>query len=272
MRWWHRGLIAWALAALVWQPVMAADPVRLYATGSLKAALTDVAGAYQEAYGTPVDTEFAASGLLRERIEGGEQADVFASANMQHPRTLAAAGWGGPVALFARNRLCALARPEIKVSPAGLLDVVLDPEVRLGTSTPKADPSGDYAWQVFEKAEVLRPGSFETLDAKAMQLTGGRDSAKAPEGRNTYGWVMEQDKADVFLTYRTNAVLAQKKVPDLQIVGLPEELAVGAEYGLIVRKGASDEAWRLALFILAPDGQAVLSDYGFTSGALPEKD
>ena len=80
-----------------------------------------------------------------------------------------AAGWGGPVALFARNRLCALAQPDVEVSPATLLEVLLDPAVRLGTSTPKADPSGDYAWQVFEKAEALRPGSFATLDAKALQ-------------------------------------------------------------------------------------------------------
>jgi molybdate transport system substrate-binding protein len=250
-------------------PAIAADALSLYAAGSLKAALTDVAKAYQDAYGTPVEMAFAASGLLRERIEGGAPADLFASANMEHPGTLMAAGWGGPVALFARNQLCALAQPDVKASPASLLDVLLDPAVRLGTSTPKADPSGDYAWQVFEQAEALRPGSFATLDAKALKLTGGPDSAKAPEGRNTYAWVMAEDRADVFLTYCTNAVLAREEVSELQIVSLPEELAVGADYGLIVRKDAPGEAWRLALFILAPDGQGILPDYGFTSGALP---
>ena len=83
---------------------------------------------------------------------------------------------------------------------------------------------------------------------------------------------MAEDRADVFLTYCTNAVLAREEVPELQIVSLPEELAVGADYGLIVRKDAPGEAWRLALFILAPDGQGILADYGFTSGALPQKD
>jgi molybdate transport system substrate-binding protein len=165
------------------------------------------------------------------------------------------------------------ARPaDLEVSPATLLDVVLDPDVRLGTSTPKADPSGDYAWQLFEQADVLRPGSFARLDAKALKLTGGPDSAKAPEGRNTYGWVMEEGRADVFLTYCTNAVLARKEVPELWIVSLPDELTVGADYGLIVRKDAPGEAWRLALFILAPEGQEILADYGFASGALPQKD
>ena len=38
---------------------------------------------------------------MRERIESGETAHLFASANMAHPRTLEKAGQGGPVAFFA---------------------------------------------------------------------------------------------------------------------------------------------------------------------------
>ena len=67
----------------------------------------------------------------------------------------------------------------------------------LGTSTPKADPAGDYAFQVFDKAEALSSGATATLKAKALQLTGGKDSARAPEGRNPYGWVMESDNVNV---------------------------------------------------------------------------
>jgi molybdate transport system substrate-binding protein len=249
----------------------AAEPLTLYAAGSLKAALSDVAEIFQEQYGAAVAPTFAASGLLRERIEQGEPADVFASANMAHPQALVDAGWGGPVALFARNQLCALAQPGLEASTATLLDTLLDNAVRVGTSTPKADPSGDYAWQLFEKAEGLRPGAFATLDAKALQLTGGPESEKPPEGRNTYAWVMEQDRADLFLTYCTNAALAQKEVPGLQIVALPEELSVGADYGLVVRNGAPPQAWQLALFILSPEGQAILAGYGFTSGAQPQE-
>jgi molybdate transport system substrate-binding protein len=125
---------------------------------------------------------------------------------------------------------------------------------------------------VFEKAEALRPGGFAALDAKALKLTGGPDSEKAPEGRNTYAWLMAQDRADVFLTYCTNAVLARQEAPELQIVSLPETLVVGANYGLIVRADAPATPRRLALFILAPEGQTILADCGFTSGALPQKD
>ena len=40
----------------------------------------------------PVELEFGASGLLRERLEQGEAADVFASANMEHPEALSRSG------------------------------------------------------------------------------------------------------------------------------------------------------------------------------------
>lgn len=248
---------------------VAAEPVQLFAAGSLKAALTDVACAYEAGHGTTIKATFAPSGLLRERIEGGESADVFASANMKHPQTLAAAGWGSPVALFARNRLCALAQSDVQISTATLLETLLDPEIRVGTSTPKADPSGDYAFEMFGRAGEVQEGATATLAEKALQLTGGPDSEAAPAGRNQYAWVMDQDRADVFLTYCTNAVLAQREVPSLQIVSLPEELAVGADYGLIVRGDAPVEAWRLAFFILSPEGQRIQSDYGLASGALP---
>ena len=149
---------------------------------------------------------------------------------------------------------------------------MLDPEVRLGTSTPKADPSGDYAWQLFEQADALRPGSFATLDAKALQAdrrAGFGQGARRPQhlwlgdGAGPGGPVPH-------LLHQRRAGAAE--VPELQIVSLPEELAVGADYGLIVRKDAPDAAWRLALFILAPEGQSILADYGFTSGALPQKE
>ena len=45
------------------------------------------------------------------------------------------------------------------------------------------------------------PGAARTLKDKALQLTGGPASAKAPQGRSTYGYILEQKQADIFLTY-----------------------------------------------------------------------
>ncbi|HEY7552196.1 MAG TPA: molybdate ABC transporter substrate-binding protein [Hyphomicrobiaceae bacterium] len=246
-----------------------AETTNLYAAGSLKAALTEVAEAFEKsgAGNVRVETTFGPSGLLRERIEKGEAAHVFASADTNHPRRLADQGRStGQVRIFARNRLCALVRSGLSVTSERLLDMMLDPQLRLGVSTPKADPSGDYAFALFAKADKSRAGARAALESRALQLTGGPTSEKAPPGRNQYAWVMERGKADLFLTYCTNAVLANKELPALQVVQIPAELNVGADYGMIVLKDAPAAASELAQFVLGEHGQAILARYGFGRG------
>lgn len=260
---------AMSLLTLLPSSGQAADAVLLHAAGSLRDPLTEVARAFEAAGDAPVATRFGPSGLLRDEIAGGARAEVFASANMEHPRSLAQAQRSGPVVLFARNDLCALARPGLAVTTASLLDRMLDPQIKLGTSTPKADPSGDYAWEAFRKAEAVRAGSFATLAGKALPLTGGPASAKPPAGRTVYGAIVERGEADLFLTYCTNARAAAREVAGAGVVELPEALAVGADYGLTVVKGASEPAYRLALFILSPEGRAILSRHGFRLSGPP---
>jgi ABC-type molybdate transport system substrate-binding protein len=252
------------LAAAMTQAAVAQEPVRLLAAGSLRAALNEVGTAFTAATGVKVAAEYGPSGLLRDRIAKGEPADEFASANMTHPESLAKAGKAAPVVLFARNRLCALTRPQVGVTSATLLDRMLDPAVKLGTSTPKADPSGDYAFELFEKADRIRPGAGKALSAKALQLTGGPNSPPPPKDRNQYAELVRTGQADIFLTYCTNALQAQAEVANLQIVAIPEALAVGADYGLTVVAGARPEAARFAEFVLSGTGQGILQRAGFT--------
>jgi molybdate transport system substrate-binding protein len=256
-------LAAFFMTALTVDAQPEAAPVQLYAAGSLREALTEVARQFEAKTGQKVALTFGASGLLRERIEKGEDARVFASADTDHPQRLAQAGAWQPPVVFARKLMCALALPSVDVTPDTLLDTMLRPVVRVGTSTPRADPSGDYAWSLFRRAEALQPGTYAALDAKALQLTGGADSPKPPAGRNTYGWVMDEGKADLFLTYCTNAVVAQREVPRLKIVALPPALQVAANYGLTWRLDADASSVRLAHFMVSPPAQAVLRRHGF---------
>ena len=244
-------------------PVADAAPVQVYAAGSLREAFTEIARDHEARTGQKLALTFGASGLLRERIEKGEPAQVFASADTDHPQRLAArGGWQAPV-VFTRNALCAITSEQISATPDTLLATLLRTDVRVGTSTPKADPSGDYAWALFRQADTLQPGAYAQLDAKALKLTGGASSPKPPAGRGTYAWVMEQRQADVFLTYCTNAVSAQAEVPSLRVVPLPATLQVGAAYGLAVRADAPVPAQAFAQSLTEPAAQAVLQRLGF---------
>ena len=244
--------------------------VRLHAAGSLRPALTEVAQAFTAAHGIRVEAAFGSSGTLRERLAGGEAGGVYASADMGNPLALARDGKAWPVVTFVRNRLCAIARPGLAVSPDTLLDAMLAPGTKLGTSTPRSDPAGDYALQVFAKAGALRPGAEAVLRGKSIRLTGAPDSPPPPPGRNTYGWHIMEGRADLFLAYCTAARDAVAEAPSLQAVDLPPDLAVGAEYGLTAMRAADPgTALPLVLFILSPEGQAILSRHGFDAPLAP---
>jgi ABC-type molybdate transport system substrate-binding protein len=258
------------LAALLFAMPAAAEPVRLAAAGSLRAALAEVAEAFERsAGGVPIAQTYAPSGLLRQRIGAGEAFEIFASANMDHPEAVGRER-NRPTVLFARNALCAIARPGLDVTPANLLERMLDPAVRLGTSTPRADPAGDYAFALFARAEAIRTGARAALEARASLLTGGPDSPRPPAGRDLYAWQFERNATDLFLTYCTNAVLARAADPSLRQVAVPESLAVGADYGLILLADRP-EAVRFAMFVLSPAGQSILDRHGFVAPGLPAR-
>jgi molybdate transport system substrate-binding protein len=172
--------------------------------------------------------------------------------------------------VFARNRLCALVAPGVEATTDTLLDRMLDPRVKLGTSTPKADPSGDYACLLFERADKLRAGSYAILDKKALKLTGGADSPQPPPGRSLYAMLIGEGKADIFLTYCTNALDATREIAGARLVTLPESLAVGASYALTVLAAARPGAERFALYVMSMPGQEIMTRNGFTAVASPD--
>jgi len=75
--------------------------------------------------------------------------------------------------MFTRNALCTFARPKVGLTLANFLERLLDPAVRFGTSTPKADPADDCTWLMFHRADGVHPGAFSILDQKAQKIVGG---------------------------------------------------------------------------------------------------
>src|SRR5262245_55015661 len=116
--------------------------ISVYAAGSLRFVLPALASAFSDITGVAVTTRHGPAGLLREHIEAGDRPDLFLSANLNHPARLSEIGLGSPAVVFARNAMSAIARREAEVTAASFIDRLLDPGVRIGTSTPLKDPSG----------------------------------------------------------------------------------------------------------------------------------
>src|SRR5262245_14259765 len=178
-----------------------ADDLVLYGAGSLKGGMTEIAAQFDQQFGTTTKVTFGPSGMMRERIDKGEPVDIFTSADIGNAQKLIDQKRATTVVLFARNRLCAVAKPDVGLTAENLLDKLLDASVKLGTSTPKADPGGDYTWELFRKADAVRPGSFVALDAKALKLVGGPQAVSVPSGHNAQAYLIGSGQADMFISY-----------------------------------------------------------------------
>lgn len=267
------------LAALAVLPAVAATPpsappLTVYAAGSLTGALADIAARYTAATGEPVRIVNGPAGLLRERIEKGEPADVYISANMAHPEKLAAEGKATSPVVFARNALCVQTLPEAGIDSANLLDRLLAPGIRIGTSTPGADPGGDYAWQFFARADTVHPGARANLEAKAKKLVGGPVAPVIPGNVGAAKYFLQHHDVDVFFGYCSSHDATPD--PDLRKVEVPANLSLPVDYGMsvVLRDGDPSRraaAFRFVLYAMSPVAQERLPAYGFRAVAAPER-
>ena len=169
----HWVVLGTIFVALFFQTQTAmAEPIRIYAAGSLKAAmpvLIEASGLPSTDFAAPV---YGAAGVLREQLAKGKAADLFASGDMAEPHRLEEARGSLLIVPFARNRMCMAATRPLGLTTSNLLEKILDPEVRLATSTVGFGPGGTYSLAVFDRAEHVHPGAGDILRAKALQLVG----------------------------------------------------------------------------------------------------
>lgn len=235
--------------------------ISLFAAGSLRLAFHPLLMAFEQETGHRVEAAFGPAGLLRQRIEHGERPQVFASANLEHPQRLAASGIAPAVHPFCCNRLCATVRNIPALTEPDVQALLCNPQWRVSTSTPIADPSGDYAQRLFDRLEQLLPGQGSALRARALALVGGPASAPIPAGRLAAEYLLERQQVDIFLGYASYAS-ALAAYPQVKVRMLPAALDFKVTYGLCLLSGAGVAAHGLVDFILSDHGQRILQRSG----------
>jgi molybdate transport system substrate-binding protein len=189
----------------------------------------------------PVDATFNYAGTqtLTAQLTQGAHADVFASADSAHMKTVQDAGLvAGPPQIFAHNRLeIAVERGNPKgihsladLARSDLVVVLADPSV----------PAGKYAQQALSKAGVtVHPASLEP------QVTGVLSKVALGE-------------ADAGIVYVSDIVTSGK----VDGVAIPDNQNVVADYLIasVSHRGAADQ---FIAFVLSSQGQAILVSAGF---------
>jgi molybdate transport system substrate-binding protein len=257
---WHSLALALTAATLIAPSSAAAGDVEVYAAGSLRTvvmALHDRAGAM----GMNVKAKFGGSGSLRGRVEKGATPDLLLSADMASPTALAAAGRTVlPPVAFARNRICLVARRSLHLTPADMVDTLLGKNVRIKTSEPVADPSGDYAMAMFDLMGQARPGAAQTLRAKASELWHVSAPTTSPDGNPTVA-LFDAGLVDVAVTYCSGSDAIARSGQDLVSVPVPERFAPHPVFGLALLS-SKPAAARFALLLLSQEGQAAVTKAG----------
>ena len=241
-----------ALALLLGSTQARCEELVLYGAGSLRDVMTAIVTDFSKSTGIAVRTSFGPSGLMRGKIEGGDSVDLFTSADMGHPTKLQKDGRAASVIMFTRNRLCAFAKPEARLTASNFAARLTDPAVKPGTSTPAADPSGDYTWEMFRLIDKEQPGAFAVLDAKAKKVVGGSAESN-PSDPDPIASAFNRGDINVMIGYCSGAAQRRRAVADLQVIQVPALIAVGPEYGLAILSAGKPAAARLAFAILSPE-------------------
>lgn len=231
----------------------------LFAAGSLKTTLPAFIEHHQQKTGEKWALTFGPAGLLRQRIEQGETCHLFLSADENNAKQLIDKGLALQYAPFIANQLCITARRNDVNEEDNWLSVLSNTALKLAISTPKADPSGDYSWQLFDNIAQIDPDLSQALKMRALSLVGGKHSLTIPQGRMAAHYLITTHHADAFIGYQ-HYQTQLSQFPELKIFDIPKPFNVTAHYCATL---IHSQAYSLYQEILSPYAKAYFTKAGF---------
>ena len=223
---------------------------------SVENAFVKISNLYTARTGTKVNFSFGASGTLEKQIEAGAPVDVFASAGEKEMDQLETQALIQPDtrADFAGNALVVVARAnsKLKLSSFAQLD---EPQVkRLAIGNPKTVPAGFYARQALQSLHL-----WPRLKSRLIF---------AEDVRQVLDYVM-RGEVDAGIVYATDVMIARGKAR--QVATAPDAAYGPVRYPIAVVKGSAhpEAAKQFIKLVLSPEGESILSSYGFRAVKTP---
>jgi molybdate transport system substrate-binding protein len=231
----------------------------IYGAASLKGVLGKVKAAYESSHsGSTLTVSTDSSAALETQIEQGAPADVFLSADTSNPKKLVDKGLAAGAAVnFAGNTLTIVvptANPAGVKSPADLAR----PGVKV-IAAGDAVPITAYATQLV--ANLAREPGYPSgfVAGYAANIVSKEDNVKAVVAK------IELGEGDAGIAYRTDATASTK----VATIDVPDTANVPVTYaGVVVKASANPVAAQAFLdWLRGPDGQAILTSFGFVAPA-----
>lgn len=245
----HIRLLA-CILLLIAIPAWASEPLRIAAAANLKPALDALILSFDaHAADARVEAVYGSSGKLHAQIRNDAPFDLFFSADLDYPRSLADNGHSqGPPRIYARGRIVLWSRT--LGQDALRLETLDTPSVtRIAIANPRLAPYGRAAEQA-----LRRSGLWERIQHKIVYGENIAQTAQfAASGHAEVGILA--------LSLALNPALARNG----HHVEVPEAQHAPIEQAFVVtRRGAGHPlAERFADFVQGPEGQAILKAHGF---------
>ncbi|ABO35751.1 molybdenum ABC transporter, periplasmic molybdate-binding protein [Methanococcus maripaludis C5] len=226
--------------------------ITVSATSSLTDAMTDIAAAFEEDHpNINVELNFAASGSLRQQIEGGAPVDVFASASKKHVDILEDENLtsAGSVMNFASNNLVLIVPAGNSLNITSVEDLTNDDVTKVSIENPKTAPVGKYAKESLENS-----GLWDELEEKMVYGENVRQVL-------TY---LETGDVDAGFVYMTDAKIAKENSIEI-ITTVPTVTEIIYPLCIIDSSEYKEEAQVFVEYLTSETGKQILTYYGFTA-------
>ena len=233
----------------------AAGGLTILGAASLKDVLAKAKTAYEAANpGTTLTISTGSSSALETQIEQGAPADVFLSADTANPKKLVDKGLaaGDPVT-FAGNKLTVIVPSD---NPAGITSPadLAKPGVKVIAAGDDV-PITKYANQLV--ANLAKESGYPADFAAryTANIASKEEDVKSVVGK------IELGEGDAGIVYVTDAKASDK----VKSIDVPADANVPATYQGVAIKASqhADAAKAFLTWFAGPDGQAILSQFGF---------
>ena len=132
----------------------------------------------------------------------------------------------------------------------------MDPNVALTTSSPHADPAGDYTWKMFKIINKQFPGAFKKITGHANHLL---DAALVMP-------VLESGNTDLGILYASQLLELKRSGAKINIIAIPKKYNTKAKFTASVLNQSKykslDEDFIKLLF--SKKGKKILTYWGFS--------
>lgn len=247
-------LLLCVMLVILCRPAIAlADDIAVAAASDLHFAIKELIVEYEKLTGRHVKLSLGSSGNFYAQLQQGAPFDLYFSADIGYPKKLEEAGLTVPGSLYryAVGRVVLWAPKQSPVEVSKGLTVLRDAAVRkIAVANPKHAPYGRAAVAAMEQSQVYA----EVKD----RLVLGENISQAAQ-------FIESGACDVGII-----ALSLAMAPAMKSAGsywlIPAEAHPPLEQGAVIMKQSKqqDAARHFLQFMESPQGQEVMTRYGFT--------